>query len=145
MSVGLQNRKLRHLNGIALRNLTFTQPTRRRRGKTTDDDALPNSLRTPAKLLAQREAKKLGHSRSASNLRASATSPPLTARPVSQGRADGSAPPVRPSIGGLRRRSTLEWANASPIQRQKKLEDILGARLADVFFSLHVESAEGKG
>lgn len=33
----------------------------------------------------------------------------------------------------------MEWTNASPLTRQKKLEDITAGRMADTFFSLHVE------
>jgi len=82
---------------------------------TIDDDALPNSLKSPAKLLAQREVKTLEHSRSSAEL--------------------------RPSLAKLRRRSTMEWA-ASPHVRQKKLEDVAARRMADVFFSIHVEGVE---
>lgn len=39
----------------------------------------------------------------------------------------------------MRRRSTLEWANASPLTRQKKLEDITAGRMADTFFTLHID------
>jgi hypothetical protein len=46
----------------------------------------------------------------------------------------------RPGRGKApRRRSTLEWSGASPQSRQKKLEDIAESRMADTFFSLHVE------
>jgi hypothetical protein len=43
---------------------------------------------------------------------------------------------------GIRRSSTLEWASASPLTRQKKLEDITAGRMADTFFSLHVDGQE---
>jgi hypothetical protein len=43
----------------------------------------------------------------------------------------------RPSVAKLRRRSTLQWTGASPLMRQKKLEDISSARMVDSFFSLH--------
>jgi hypothetical protein len=33
----------------------------------------------------------------------------------------------------------MEWSNASPLTRQKKLEDIAADRMADTFFTLHVE------
>lgn len=50
---------------------------------------------------------------------------------------------ARPGNGkGLRRRSTLEWTNASPLTRQKKLEDITAVRMADTFFTLHVEDQQ---
>lgn len=37
----------------------------------------------------------------------------------------------------------MEWAGSSPQQRQKKLEDVSAARMADIFFSLHVAGVEG--
>ena len=52
--------------------------------------------------------------------------------------------PPRPSYAKLRRRSTLEWVNASPQSRQQKLEGVTAERMADVFFSLHVEDIDGK-
>lgn len=36
----------------------------------------------------------------------------------------------------------MEWTNASPLTRQKKLEDITADRMADTFFTLHVEGSE---
>ena len=54
---------------------------------------------------------------------------------------DGSAD-IRPAIGKLRRRSTLNWTNAHPRVRQKKLEDVTGGRMADTWFSLHCSEGE---
>jgi hypothetical protein len=36
----------------------------------------------------------------------------------------------------------MEWTNATPLTRQKKLEDITAGCMADTFFSLHVDSQE---
>jgi hypothetical protein len=36
----------------------------------------------------------------------------------------------------------MEWQGANPQVRQQKLEDITGSRMADTFFSLHVEGEE---
>jgi hypothetical protein len=36
----------------------------------------------------------------------------------------------------------MEWTNASPLTRQKKLEDITAGRMADTFFSLHAQDQE---
>ncbi|KAK3382142.1 UV radiation resistance protein and autophagy-related subunit 14-domain-containing protein [Lasiosphaeria ovina] len=101
-----QNRKLRHLRGIYLRNLAFTRP----RGRTIDDAALNKS---PAKIEALRNAPQLQHALSSDDL--------------------------RPPAG--RRRST-NLGNASPLTRQKNMEEIFNNRLADAFFSLHVEGEE---
>lgn len=100
------NRKLRHLRGISLRNLTFSRP----RGRTIDDAALNKS---PAKIEALRNTPHLHHALSSEDLR----------------------PPA------ARRRST-NLANASSVTRQKKFEDVFDSRLADAFFTLHVQGEE---
>ncbi|OCL04285.1 UV radiation resistance-associated gene protein [Glonium stellatum] len=131
------NRKLRHLQGITIRNLTLVSGSGRHRGKTFDDEAIPSTLKSPAKVLAQRESKKLEHSRSSSDLR-------ISNGPLAHGNGDLPKGKLqtkssRPSFSsGLRRRSTLDWSGASPLERQKKLEDATGGRMADTFFSLHV-------
>lgn len=96
-----QNRKIRHLTGIYLRNLTLTRP----RGHTIDDGALALT-KSPAK--AQPRSPTLHHSHSSSELR-----------------------PPKP------RRTSSNWASATPDLRQKKLEDVIEARAADSFFTLH--------
>lgn len=101
-----QNRKLRHLRGIFLRNLTFTRP----HGRTTDDAALNKS---PAKLEALREGQQIHHSLSSEALRPKA---------------------------GRRRSTNLSYPN--PVTRQRKIEDKFDAKLADAFFSLHVDGEE---
>ena len=108
-----QNRKLRHLKGIWLRNLTTARP----RGHTIDDATLN---KTPEKLEALREAARepwLQQSASSDNLNAG----------------------IRPR--GSRRRSTV-WAGATPGYRQKKLEDVIDGGMVDTFFSLHCEGEE---
>jgi hypothetical protein len=57
-----QNRKLRHLRGIALRSLAFSRP----RGRTLDDAALNKS---PAKLESLRHTPRLHHALSSETLR----------------------------------------------------------------------------
>ncbi len=133
----MQNRKLRHLQGIILRNLTLSQPRSRSRGKTIDDESLPHAFKSPTKLLAQREAHKLEHSRSSSDLK-SPSPKDVTNKAMPDGSSDSIAE-TRPSIGRLRRRSTLNWIGASPAVRQKKLEDVTAGRMADTWFSLHCE------
>ncbi|KAF2865169.1 UV radiation resistance-associated gene protein [Massariosphaeria phaeospora] len=137
------NRKLRHLQGIAVRNLTLTpapSPSRSR-GRPIDDDALPSALKSPTKALALRETRKLAHSRSSSDLQSSED-------PAGRSNGDVSQPTsptklARPApVKGLRRRSTLEWSGGSLLTRQKKLEDITRDRMADTFFSLHVDAQE---
>ncbi|KAG8159737.1 hypothetical protein KVR01_010374 [Diaporthe batatas] len=74
-----QNRRLRHLRGIFLRNLSFDRP----RGKTADDSAVKHS---PDKVASLREHAGLHHSASTESLR------PSTARRRSTNL--GSASPV---------------------------------------------------
>ncbi|KAI9810296.1 MAG: hypothetical protein M1827_006346 [Pycnora praestabilis] len=135
------NRKLRHLQGISLRNLELAIPSSRTRGKTFDDESLPQSWKSPMKLLAQRE-NKLEHSRSSGDLKVSS----LKASPAKEqvpkvSRKEAVEP--RPPGGRLRRRSTLNWTGASPDVRQKKLEDVTRGRMADTWFSLHSANNEG--
>lgn len=142
------NRRLRHLHSLAVRNLTLSQSDRRSRAKIADDDAVPNTLRSPAKLLALREARTIGHSKSSDDLR------PLKEslgpdRQASKQQPNGlqqvsvvDTKARRPNGFRLRRRSTIDWASATPQRRQKRMEDVSAARLADVFFSLHVQGVE---
>ncbi|KAK4539963.1 hypothetical protein LTR36_009933 [Oleoguttula mirabilis] len=155
------NRKLRNFVSISLRNLSLAAPSlARSRGKTIDDDAVPNTLKSPAKLVALREQKALGQSRSSSDLRSGLgkvaedavedgdgegdLSAHANARPTTpKERVDGAPrTPQRPSMARMRRRSTLEWANATPQRRQEKLENVTAERMADVFFSVHVNGVE---
>lgn len=106
-----QNRKIRHLQGIFLRNLTFDRP----HGRTADDSAVKHS---PGKVELLRETAQL-------QLHHSASSEQLSRRP-----------------GTARRRST-NLGNATPFVRQRHLEASIEKRVADVFFSLHVEGEEG--
>ncbi|KAF2140558.1 uncharacterized protein K452DRAFT_273185 [Aplosporella prunicola CBS 121167] len=133
------NRKIRHLQGITIRNLTLVHAPQRPRGKTIDDDAIPSALRTPTKAVAQRESRRLEHSRSSNDLR------PIGEAVVADlsSKEDGGLQdsPPRPLLR-TRRRSTMEWSGASPLERQKRLEEVAGGRMADVFFSLHVEAID---
>lgn len=145
-----QNRKLRNVQSISIRNVSLEQaPPTRRRTKTIDDDAVPQSLKSPAKMVALREHRELEHSRSSTDLRSAAATEagaegaqgnPVQVRERLADRAQRTPP--RPSLR-MRRRSTLEWANSTPQGRQEKLEKVTGERMADVFFSLHVPGVEG--
>ncbi|KAF4551225.1 VPS38-like protein [Elsinoe fawcettii] len=141
------NRKLRHLQSIALRNLALLQVDGRHRGKVIDDDALPNTLKSPAKQLALREGKTLGHSKSSDDLRPIHEDQPKSQRangiPVNGSpKAPAKEKRMRPTVAKLRRRSTLEWASETPQNRQIRLEAVSAARLADVFFTLHVRDVK---
>ncbi|EAU33936.1 conserved hypothetical protein [Aspergillus terreus NIH2624] len=123
------NRKLRHLQGISVRNLAVT-PLSRARGKTIDDEDIPNSFQSPSKLLANDANRSLQQSRSFTNLKAPGA--------AGESRTRNEPPPpqkTRPQT----RRNTLPWSDPNPLARQIKLEDILKGRMADTWFSLHCE------
>ncbi|CAG8413931.1 unnamed protein product [Penicillium salamii] len=123
------NRRLRHLQGVSIRNLVVTPPATRARGKTIDDDDIPNTLKSASKLLSQNENHPLHPSKSFTDLKSQ-----------SHANKDSNAnkePAMRP-----RRRSTLFWNDPNPRTRQVKLEDIVNSRMVDSFFSLHCEGIE---
>ncbi|KAF9893239.1 hypothetical protein FE257_011663 [Aspergillus nanangensis] len=125
------NRKLRHLQGISVRNLVVT-PLSRARGKTIDDEDIPNSLQSPSKLLANDVNRSLQQSRSFNNLKSSFASDESHSR--------REPPPLpRPPKN---RRNTLPWSDPNPRRRQVKLEDIMRSRMADTWFSIHCEGAD---
>ena len=133
---------------LSLRNLTLDPPTpsSRRRGKTIDDDALPNTLRSPAKMVALREQRTLEHSRSSENLkRVQESQSDVESAVVGNGSPVKAGAKSRPALARpkARRRSTLEWANATPQRRQEKLESMTEEKLVDCFFGLEVEGLEG--
>ena len=111
------------------------QTSTRPRGRTIDDESLPYAFKSPSKLLAQRENLKLEHSKSSSDLRSSQQHD--DAKGKGKVTSIDDSVQSRPSGAALRRRSTLNWSNASPGVRQKKLEDVADARMADTWFSLH--------
>lgn len=150
------NRKLRNLIAVSLRNISLARASpARKKGQIFDDDALPQTLKSPAKLLALQEQKAMGHSRSSIDLRAVVEAnaleeddgSPVAAKTTGKEnmRKTSSTAPKRPQpFRKSRRRSTLEWANATPQRRQERLEDVTKGRMVDVFFSLHVQGGEGE-
>jgi hypothetical protein len=131
------------LHGISLRNLSL--PTSgasvRRRSVTVDDEVLPQSLQSPSKLLAQSD-RPLEHSLSSTDLRPIQESTPNHGASKTLATGVTTKTPTRPGSKKLRRRSTVEWANASPFARQKRLEDVTNARIVDSFVSLHVPAEQ---
>ncbi|KAE8325579.1 UV radiation resistance protein and autophagy-related subunit 14-domain-containing protein [Aspergillus sergii] len=123
------NRKLRHLQGISIRNLVVDPPSRTR-GKTIDDEDIPNSFQSPSKILAQDASRPLNHSRSFTNLKSvnAAGDKCITREP--------------PSRRQPQRRNTLPWSDPNPRTRQVKLEDITRSRMADTWFSMHCDKIE---
>lgn len=124
------NRKLRHLQGISIRNLVVNPPNRTR-GKTIDDEDIPNSFQSPSKVLAQDANRCLNHSRSFTNLKS------INAASDSRIRNE-QPPPLRQP----QRRNTLPWSDPNPRTRQVKLEDIMRSRMADTWFSIHCDKVE---
>ncbi|KAJ5656186.1 hypothetical protein N7507_008136 [Penicillium longicatenatum] len=122
------NRKLRHLNGISVRNLVVTPPTNRARGKTIDDDDIPNALQSPSKILAQNESRPLHPSRSFTE---------LNSRQNAQSHAETKFDKREP-----RRRSLLPWNDPNPRTRQVSLEDITKSRMADTWVSMHCDGVD---
>ncbi|KAF4505692.1 hypothetical protein G6O67_007613 [Ophiocordyceps sinensis] len=108
-----QNRKLRHLKGLSLRNLSFAPANR----CSADDAALPPS---PGTLGTLRRSSSLQSSRSTDSLRLESLRPDKRWRPPQT------------------RKISLNLAQASPASRQKKLEALVNGSLGDVFLSLHV-------
>lgn len=131
----MQNRRLRHLQGISIRNLNIAPPPNRYRGKTITDDDVPYSLKSPAKRLALNESKALQHSRSSSDLTSAGKE--LQTAPKKASTSYEKKADERPRPGAMRRRSTLHWTGASPLMRQQKLEDVAETRMVDTWFSIH--------
>ncbi|KAF4124865.1 UV radiation resistance-associated protein [Geosmithia morbida] len=148
-----QNRKLRHLKGLWLRNLSFVPPNLR-----TTDDALVGSsgigigsaggassrLRRPSRLEAVHEStgdqtsSRLQQSRSSENLRTGGLGGPHAAATTA---ASSEALALRP----LPRRRSLSIGSLSqntPASRQKVLEELADTSVGDAFFSLHVDGQD---
>ena len=126
---------MRHIQGIIVRNLAVSSPSSRFRGKTIDDDDVPNTLQSPEKILAQNAAASIQHSRSFTDLKF-AQSPGQLKYAADNTRAE------KADTKRIRRRSTLPWAGANPTIRQTKLEDITANKMADTWFSLHCPGFE---
>jgi hypothetical protein len=105
-----------------------TPPPTRGRGKTIDDDDIPNTLKSPAKIMAQNENRSIQPSRSFTDLKSRA----------SQEHDADKKSDARQS----RRRSTMFWNDPNPLTRQFRLEDITKNRMADTFFSIHCEGID---
>ncbi|MCJ1478826.1 hypothetical protein MMC13_007510 [Lambiella insularis] len=119
------NRKLRHVQGVSLRNISFEEAKGRTRNETVDDASLPSTSNTPSRVLALRELR--GHFKSMTDIQ---TIPSLNEDTNAAARPGQSVPT-------LRRRSTHNWSNTTPDIRQKSLEDVVATRLPETFVSIH--------
>jgi len=135
---------LRHLQGITLRNLILVPAEKGAKGKAFDDEALPFSLRSPAKLLAIKEQKAFGHSRSHSDpkLNDKSSYGPSTALSQSTETTKLSSP-QRPILGEILRRSFKEPSPQGAKTRHDKLDDAIMRHTAELFFTLHVAELKG--
>ena len=130
-----QNRRLRHLHGISVRNLRLVPGAPNGRTRTADDEAVPSSLRSPMKVLAERETKGLAHSRSSNDLR-----PDPKKGEVHDPKARSRS--ARSTSNSFRRRNAVEWADANALDGQERFEHAISSRMADTFFSLHVDHVD---
>ncbi|KOS21668.1 UV radiation resistance-associated protein [Escovopsis weberi] len=128
-----QNRKLRHLKGLSLRNLSFAPSSHPR---VLDDDAYPSQspnqlevLREAGELLSSQSSEGHGHGHDHDHDH------------EAERRDRSDARPVRPRPQSPRRAS-LSLAHATPATRQARLESLVDDIVGDVFFSLHVDSLE---
>lgn len=126
-----QNRKLRHLRGLSLRNLSFAPPARIFRS-ADDGDIHTKKKKTTLAVLQESSSDPAA---AAAALHSSRSSENLTRMEM---------PARRPSVNGhragapvMQRRPSLSNAHTSPASRQKKLEDLADEAVGDVFFSLH--------
>lgn len=127
-----QNRKLRHLQGVLIRNLDIAPPHGRGRGRTIDDDNAPNALQSPAKAIAKQESRSVHHSRS------------FTSFKIDQSHTtkseDGNT--QKEQSHDKHRRGTMPWSDLSLGIRQSRIEDIPKYKMADTWFSLHCADIE---
>ncbi|KAL9109856.1 MAG: hypothetical protein Q9227_005559 [Pyrenula ochraceoflavens] len=117
------NRRLRHLLGVSVRNINVVAPLPRSRGRTITDDDVPAALQSPTKLLAQREANRLKHSSSSTDLK---SPPKVTSEPQYSAKTNG-----KPDV------HTLSWSATTPFLRQQRLKDAIASTMADSWFSIH--------
>ena len=137
----VQNRRLRHLHGVSLRNLDLTTSFARQRGKTITDDDAPYNLESPTKRALRSDARKLTHASSFSDLVEAKKSGSSLLQKASTSYGDDSKRPSARPVGRMRRRSTLHWNSTTPRARQEKLRDLTSHRLIDTWFSLHTQDS----
>jgi len=139
-----QSRRLRHLQGITLRNLILVPAEKGTKGRAFDDEALPFSLKSPAKLLAIKEHKAFGHSRSHSDIKLKDKSDYVPSAPSSQSTETAKlSSPQRPTLGKTPRKSFMEPSLQGAKTRRDKLDDAIVRHIAEIFFTLHVPELKG--
>ncbi|KAK5939101.1 hypothetical protein PMZ80_008404 [Knufia obscura] len=135
-----QNRRLRHLHGVSLRNLNLSPVSSRLRGKTITDDEY--NLKTTAKAVQNEEARTLHHAKSYDQLSKPEGAPLQNAPRAATANERTGKGLQRPARGNMRRRSTLHWATSNPRARQDKLEAVEVYRMVTSWFSVHHDELE---
>lgn len=132
----MKGRKLRHLTGIALRNLTTQKLLLRPHGESTDDDCLAVAWEYPSKTISAHPDIPSGGKRGAegesSTIEAVSLVHSKSSNDLSAEGLERSPEPKRRSTRG----NPVGMEN--PILRQKRLEGVTAGRMADVFFTLHI-------
>ena len=139
-----QNRRLRHVQGISLRNLAFTQPPAGSRRKIVDDEDIPSTFKSPTKTLLLRDPRSLEHSRSSADIR-SATLADRTL-PGNKNlknfirRSDNrDFQPNTRTLGGSNTAGGTDLSLPFP---PNPSENAVAEKLGDLFFSLHCHGLE---
>ncbi|KAK6516779.1 hypothetical protein TWF506_006668 [Arthrobotrys conoides] len=139
-------RHLRHLKGIAVRNIS-SKPARVHR-RSNDDENLLTTWRSPGKLAVYKEERTLTHSRSAIDLSTLAAESSTVVGASSSTHhlpddsvSEGSGRPIPIRRRNTRSNSILAgtiFENATT--RQRNLVDATLGKLVDTFFTLHHDS-----
>lgn len=137
-----KGRKLRHLTGIVLRNLTTQKVPSRPRGKSADDDYLAAAWETPSKdISAHPGIQGEGRGRVEGESSVGETMGPVhskSSNDLPAGEFERFSRPRRRSARGN------PVGTENPILRQKRLECVAAERMADVFFTLHIPEFGGE-
>ena len=139
-----QNRRLRHVQGISLRNLAFAQPSARNPRKIVDDEVIPGTFKSPTKNRLLRESRSLEHSKSSADIRSAALAdrtPPgnKTLNKFIHGSDDRD---FQRKARIVRRSSTASGTESSLTTRLKPSENAVVEKLGALFFSLHCHGLE---
>lgn len=105
----------------------------RPRGRTIDDEEIPNTLKSPSKILAQSEkCSSVHHSRSFTDLKL----------PSNRKGTGSDNDNKKHDAQRMRRRSTLPWSGDNAEITPFKLNEITKSRMADSWFSIHCEGID---
>ena len=133
-----QNRRIRHLQGVSVRNLSLSPAPFRSNKSQTDDNVDYGSTSAPS-LLEHRKVKSLQQTQSYTKLPSSVENGHEVdgLQVLEQGERINRVP-NRPEIPSIRRRGTACWTGATLEARQKKLHQAVDEKLTTSWFSLHI-------